>query len=145
MNTQELKKKLLKNRKLAREYERYDLAFEISEMVVDVRVKLGITQKQLAKKVGTKQPSIARLENGRTLPSLSFLEKIANKLGTYVVAPRFAFLDERVVEDFAENFDTQLMAVSMGEKSIEDLIPTRTISVSFSAEDKLRQKELQYA
>ena len=144
MNIQELKKKLLKNRRLAREYERYDLAFEISEMVVDVRVKLGITQKQLAKKVGTKQPSIARLENGKTLPSLSFLEKIANKLGTYVIAPRFALLDERVVEDFAENFDTQLMVANI-EGTIEGPTPTRTVGASFSAEDKLQQKELQYA
>ena len=94
MKWEDLKKELLKDEKLRKEYEKYDLAFEIGETVIDARVKGGVTQSELARLVGTKQPSIARLENGNTLPSLSFLERIARSLGTYLIAPRFAFLDE---------------------------------------------------
>jgi transcriptional regulator with XRE-family HTH domain len=76
-----LKKKLLKDSKFKKEYERYDLPFEISELVIDARISAGLTQAKLARKIKTKQPAIARLENGTTLPSLSFLEKIANATG----------------------------------------------------------------
>jgi transcriptional regulator with XRE-family HTH domain len=49
--------------------------------VARLRIKLGLTQAQLAEMVGTKQPSIARLESGASSPSLSFLEKVAEALG----------------------------------------------------------------
>lgn len=44
----------------------------------------GLTQKQLAALVGTKQSSIARLERGATPPDLSFLGKVAAALGARV-------------------------------------------------------------
>jgi predicted transcriptional regulator len=44
-----------------------------------------LTQTQLAEKVGTKQPSIARLENGTTMPTLSSLKKIGKALRARVV------------------------------------------------------------
>ena len=49
--------------------------------VARLRIMLGLTQSQLAEMVGTKQPSIARLENGGSSPNLSFLEKVAAALG----------------------------------------------------------------
>lgn len=52
--------------------------------VARLRIKLGLTQTQLAEIVGTKQPSIARLENGEGSPSLSFLGKVAEALGAEV-------------------------------------------------------------
>ena len=45
--------------------------------VARLRIMRGLTQAELAKMVGTHQPSIARLENGSRIPSLSFLQKIA--------------------------------------------------------------------
>jgi transcriptional regulator with XRE-family HTH domain len=34
--------------------------------------------------VGTRQPSIARLENGSSIPSLSFLNKVASALNAKI-------------------------------------------------------------
>jgi DNA-binding XRE family transcriptional regulator len=48
--------------------------------VARLRMLRGLTQAQLADMVGTRQPSIARLENGTSMPSLSFLQKIATAL-----------------------------------------------------------------
>lgn len=48
--------------------------------VARLRLLRGLTQSQLAEMVGTHQPSIARLENGSSIPSLSFLNKIAAAL-----------------------------------------------------------------
>ncbi len=49
-----------------------------------LRIRRGQTQTQLAEMVGTKQPSITRLENGEGSPSLSFLKKVAEALGAEV-------------------------------------------------------------
>ena len=48
--------------------------------VARLRMLRGLTQAQLAEMVGTRQPSIARLENGSSTPSLSFLTRIADAL-----------------------------------------------------------------
>ena len=48
--------------------------------IAQLRLQRGLTQTQLAELVGTRQPSIARLENGKSIPSLSFLERIATAL-----------------------------------------------------------------
>lgn len=52
--------------------------------VARLRMLRGLTQAQLAEMVGTRQPSIARLENGSSHPSLSFLNKIAAALNARV-------------------------------------------------------------
>ena len=48
--------------------------------IARLRIQRGLTQAQLAEMVGTRQPSIARLENGNSIPSLSFLRRIADAL-----------------------------------------------------------------
>ena len=55
-------------------------ALEPGYQVARLRISRGLTQAQLASMVGTRQPSIARLENGSSQPSLSFLQKIAEAL-----------------------------------------------------------------
>ena len=49
--------------------------------LVAFRNVAGLTQKQLAKKVGTKQPSISRLENNGDKCTLKFIGKVAYALG----------------------------------------------------------------
>ncbi len=53
---------------------------EPAYQVARLRIKRGLTQKQLAKLVGTKQSSIARLESGRIEPRLSFLRRVVKAL-----------------------------------------------------------------
>jgi len=50
-----------------------------------LRMLRGLTQEQLAGLVGTKQPSIARLESGAVEPRISFLRKVAAALDSRVV------------------------------------------------------------
>jgi predicted transcriptional regulator len=52
--------------------------------IARLRMLRGLTQTQLAEMVGTRQPSIARLENGTSIPSLSFLNKIAAALNARI-------------------------------------------------------------
>jgi DNA-binding XRE family transcriptional regulator len=53
---------------------------EIGYQVARLRIQRGLTQTQLAEMVGIRQPSIARLENGSSVPSLSFLNRITKAL-----------------------------------------------------------------
>ena len=68
-------------------------AREPAYQVARLRILHGLTQKQLAELVGTKQSSIARLERGTTPPNLTFLIKVAMALGARVEV-RLASLDE---------------------------------------------------
>ncbi len=94
MDWREAKKRLLQDKDRREAYEKTDLEYEIGKMITDARIFKKLTQEKLAKLVGTRQPSIARLERGDTLPSLTFLRKIAEALGTQLLPTRFEFLDE---------------------------------------------------
>jgi transcriptional regulator with XRE-family HTH domain len=52
--------------------------------IARLRILRGLSQAQLAELAGTRQPSIARLENGNSLPSLSFLQRLAAALGAKI-------------------------------------------------------------
>ena len=53
---------------------------EPAYQVARLRIMRGLTQEELAEKVGTKQPSIARLESGKSEPSLAFLRRVVEAL-----------------------------------------------------------------
>ena len=59
-------------------------AREPAYLIARLRIQRGLSQQQLAELVGTQQPSIARLEKGTALPSLSFLHRVAKALGARV-------------------------------------------------------------
>ena len=66
---------------------------EPAYQVARLRIIRGLTQEELAEKVGTKQPSIARLESGKSEPSLSFLRRVVEALDGDLkvhIAPREA-------------------------------------------------------
>jgi transcriptional regulator with XRE-family HTH domain len=56
-------------------------ALKPNDQVTRLRIERGLTQAELAECVGTKQPSIARLESGRRDPSLDLLRRVATALG----------------------------------------------------------------
>ncbi len=74
------KKQLLKDKGIRTAYEKLAPDFAIAQAVIERRLEKGITQSKLAKKVGTKQSAISRLESGNFNHSISFLEKVAKAL-----------------------------------------------------------------
>ena len=81
----ELKKELLSDPGVAREYERLKPRYELISELISARAKKGLTQEELAKKMGTKQSAIARVESGNANPSVAFLEKLAFALGSKLI------------------------------------------------------------
>ncbi|KKS13930.1 MAG: DNA-binding helix-turn-helix protein [Candidatus Daviesbacteria bacterium GW2011_GWB1_41_5] len=74
----------LKNPKIKAEYDKLQPEFAMIQAVIDARVKKGVTQKELAEKIGTKQSVISRLESGRANPSVAFLKKLAQALNSHL-------------------------------------------------------------
>ncbi|MDH6277595.1 DNA-binding XRE family transcriptional regulator [Aurantimicrobium minutum] len=54
----------------------------IAEMIYVLRQRAGLSQAQLAQRVGTSQTVISSLESGSRMPQLTTLMKIAEALGT---------------------------------------------------------------
>ncbi len=77
----EYKKELLKDPEVKAEYDKLEEEFALASEIIQLRKDKNITQKQLAEKIGTSQPAIARLESGSyNKVSLSFLRKVAEAL-----------------------------------------------------------------
>jgi len=80
-NWKTLKKELLGDKEVLAEYKKLQPRYQVISQVVEARLKKGLTQKELAKKIGTKQSAIARLESGNANPSVNFLESLAKAIG----------------------------------------------------------------
>lgn len=80
----DLRHELLKDPTTAAEYAKLDLPYQIAREVIRLRQEMGLTQTDLAKQLNTQQSSISRLENMGSIPSLSFLTRVADALGAKV-------------------------------------------------------------
>lgn len=60
------------------------ILLRLGERVKEIRIQKGMTQTELANKIGKDHPSINKLENGKVNPSYYFLYEVANGLGVDV-------------------------------------------------------------
>lgn len=75
-------KERLKDPVFKKHYDYYGKQLEIAYQILQLRKKKHLSQAQLAKKIGTKQSNIARMESGQQNFSVDILEKIASALGS---------------------------------------------------------------
>jgi transcriptional regulator with XRE-family HTH domain len=78
----DLHQKWMKSTEYRKAYEELSGEYELAQAVIRARVKAGLTQEQLARRMETTQSVVARLESGRTKPSTQTLERLANATGT---------------------------------------------------------------
>jgi transcriptional regulator with XRE-family HTH domain len=90
----DLHKKWMKEPKYRTAYDALEEEFVLASAVIDARNRAGLTQQELARKMGTTQPVIARLESGRGRPSMGTLERLAEATGSRLLI-RFAPRQER--------------------------------------------------
>ncbi|MDR2892801.1 MAG: helix-turn-helix domain-containing protein [Deltaproteobacteria bacterium] len=69
--------KMLENPEFAAAWEEAREEFAIAREIIRTRVAAGMSQKELAEKIGTTQSVIARLESGAHTPSVSTLKRVA--------------------------------------------------------------------
>jgi len=65
-----------------RAYAAATLAGQLAELVYSLRTRTGLTQTELARRMGTTQSSIARIESGGGLPTLDVLSRLAHAIGS---------------------------------------------------------------
>lgn len=80
MDWEEFEKILMQKPGFRKAMEQTRLEYEIARVIIKARVKKGLTQAEIAKRMNTKQSVISRVENAKTVPSLSFLKRLATVL-----------------------------------------------------------------
>jgi transcriptional regulator with XRE-family HTH domain len=79
-----LKKRWMKEPGFKAGYDALHEEFTIASMLIEARLRVNLSQQQLAERMGTSQSTIARLESGTAKPSFTTLERIAKATGTRV-------------------------------------------------------------
>ena len=70
----------------------------IGPVVERLRSEAGLTQSELARRVGTTQAAISKIETGRTVPGLELLDRLATALGRSITLTLGA-IDRPSIED----------------------------------------------
>lgn len=71
----------LKDPAFRAEWERTAVARAVAIRVLEYRAEHGVSQTELARRLGMKQPAVARLEAGEHNPSFETLARLSNALG----------------------------------------------------------------
>jgi predicted transcriptional regulator len=74
----------MKDPEFKAEYNRLGPEFEIATELIQARLRAGLSQTELAARMGTSQSAIARLESGQTLPSTKTLLRFAEATSSKV-------------------------------------------------------------
>ncbi|MCL4390252.1 MAG: helix-turn-helix domain-containing protein [Patescibacteria group bacterium] len=78
------KKMLLRNPEFRKALKEAEPEYQIARQLILARIKKGMTQQAIARKMKTKQSVISRVENAQTTPTVSFLSRLAQALGTHL-------------------------------------------------------------
>jgi ribosome-binding protein aMBF1 (putative translation factor) len=81
----QLKGRLLENPQTQAEYDALAGEFETARELIAARTLAGLTQSDVAQRMGTTQSVIARLESGKRTPSLRTVQRFAQAVGARAV------------------------------------------------------------
>jgi DNA-binding XRE family transcriptional regulator len=78
----EMHKRWMREPKYRKAYAALEDEFAVAKAMIAVRSRAGLTQAELAQRMGTTQPAVARMESGRIQPSLQTLHRVAQATGS---------------------------------------------------------------
>ena len=82
---QNIKRTLLSVPEVRAEYDALGDEFAIAREMIAARARAGLSQAEVAQRMGTTQSVVARLESGRRPPSLRTVQRYAQALGARAV------------------------------------------------------------
>ncbi|MBC8264795.1 MAG: helix-turn-helix domain-containing protein [Anaerolineales bacterium] len=71
---------LMQDPEFRREYEALEPEYQLARQFINLRLERGLTQAQLAERMGTKQSAVSRLENIGINPTIGYLRQVAEAL-----------------------------------------------------------------
>ena len=77
----ELKQQLFKDAEFKQAYDELEEEFQLIDTLVSMRTQAGLTQTDIAEKMGTQPSNISRLESGKVSPKLETLRNYAHACG----------------------------------------------------------------
>lgn len=80
-----LKAELLADPQTQAEYDALAGEFEMARELIAARGRAGLTQGEVAQRMGTTQSVVARLESGKRMPSMRTVQRYANAIGARAV------------------------------------------------------------
>jgi transcriptional regulator with XRE-family HTH domain len=95
------------------------------ELVREARKRSGMTQRELAKKAGTTQSAIARLESGRTSPSLEDVQRLMRLAGWELIVELAPFDDSDRVQAKALSKLTPEQRVAHNDRFVRQVLELR--------------------
>jgi transcriptional regulator with XRE-family HTH domain len=81
MTKRSLRSRMLASPDVRREYDALAPEFDVARELIAARTRAALSQAELARRMGTTQSAVARLESGRRLPSLTTLARYAEATG----------------------------------------------------------------
>jgi transcriptional regulator with XRE-family HTH domain len=81
----DMHKKWMEEPRYRKAYAALEEEFVMASAAIEVRNRAGLTQEALARKMGTTQPVVARLESGRGRPSMRTLDRLAKATGSRLI------------------------------------------------------------
>ncbi|HWY16733.1 MAG TPA: helix-turn-helix transcriptional regulator [Rhizomicrobium sp.] len=76
-----LKDEWMKDPAFRAEYERLKPEYALAQALIKARERAGLTQAQVARRMGTTQSVVARIESAQNPPNLKTLERYASAVG----------------------------------------------------------------
>ena len=81
----EVKAELLTNPAVRQAYNEQAPEFELARELITARMRAGLTQGEVATRMGTTQSVVARIESGRGTPSMRTVQRFASAVGARAV------------------------------------------------------------
>jgi predicted transcriptional regulator len=84
-NLKTLKRELLEDAKTSAAYDDMATEFSVARELIAARARAGLSQSEVAQRMGTTQSVVARLESGKRPPSMRTVERFAQAVGGHAV------------------------------------------------------------
>lgn len=116
----------------------------IGEKIKEVRKRQGLTQRELAEKMGTTQQNLAQYESGKRYPKLVTIEKIASALKV----PLNTLLDgnwQPYTKEITDSLDTVTEAIEQVTALGDDMMQDKIIENFNKVSPEGKQKIFEYS
>ena len=81
MTLKEYKRKKMTDPEFVKAYEELQPEMNVIKSLIDARLSINMTQKELSEATGVSQTEICKIENGTRNPSIKLLQRLANGMG----------------------------------------------------------------